>query len=86
MGSSSDRSISYMPKGWNSGGGIHCPLIAHFQTISRREGAVKHEFNTVMDILPTVLDLANIEHPGTTFRGRTVVPTSRKIVEEIFKR
>lgn len=26
-----------------------------------------------MDILPTVLDLAEIEHPGTQFRGRQVV-------------
>lgn len=26
-----------------------------------------------MDILPTILDLARVEHPGTRFRGREVV-------------
>ncbi|KAF7581763.1 Arylsulfatase [Clavispora lusitaniae] len=69
---------SYMHKGWNSEGGIRCPLIAHFPNHIKEKGAVKHEFNTVMDILPTVLDLAKIEHPGKTFRGRNVVPPRGK--------
>ena len=31
-------------------------------------------FATVMDILPTILDLASVPHPGTRFRDRDVVP------------
>ncbi|CAK7200868.1 hypothetical protein SEUCBS139899_003567 [Sporothrix eucalyptigena] len=44
-------------------------------------GVAKHDggdvtvaFATVMDILPTILDLAGIPHPGPTFRNREVVP------------
>lgn len=31
-----------------------------------------------MDILPTVLDLAGVEHPGTSFHGKTVEAMSGK--------
>lgn len=33
---------------------------------------------TIMDILPTVLDLAGIEHPGKKFRGRQIAPVRGK--------
>ncbi|KAI0015608.1 putative arylsulfatase [Xylariomycetidae sp. FL0641] len=35
-------------------------------------GRTTHEFTTVMDILPTLLDLAGTAHPGARFRGREV--------------
>ncbi|MGH8465572.1 MAG: arylsulfatase, partial [Pseudomonas sp.] len=31
-----------------------------------------HQFSTVMDITPTLLDLAGVRHPGTRWRGRDV--------------
>ncbi|MDX1562266.1 MAG: arylsulfatase [Gammaproteobacteria bacterium] len=31
-------------------------------------------FGTVMDVLPTALELAGTEHPGTTYRGEPVAP------------
>lgn len=37
------------------------------------EGKVSHDFTTVMDILPTLLDMAGISHPAPTFRGREAV-------------
>lgn len=63
---------AYMYKMWASEGGIRCPLIVHHPQLIGKPGEIRHGFNTVMDILPTVLDLAGIEHPGNTFRGRTV--------------
>lgn len=37
-----------------------------------------------MDILPTVLELANVSHPGTTFQGREVVtPRGKSWVEHL---
>ncbi|KAL9935897.1 hypothetical protein V8E36_005474 [Tilletia maclaganii] len=38
-------------------------------------GAVSHALTTVMDILPTILDLASIEHPHPhPFQGRSILP------------
>ena len=36
-------------------------------------GAITDAFTSVMDVLPTVLDLAGVSPPGNTFRGRDVV-------------
>lgn len=66
---------AYMYKMWASEGGIRCPLIIHHPNAipEKNRGNVKHGFATVMDILPTILDLAEVEHPGDEFRGRPVV-------------
>lgn len=65
---------AYMYKMWASEGGIRCPLIVHFPGLIKNDeqGNVKHEFTTVMDILPTILDIAGIAHPGEEFRDRKV--------------
>ncbi|KAF4979774.1 hypothetical protein FZEAL_4078 [Fusarium zealandicum] len=34
--------------------------------------AITHSFTSVMDAVPTVLELAGVQHPGTTFHGREV--------------
>jgi arylsulfatase len=45
---------------------------------------ISHSFTTVMDILPTILDLAQVQHPGTSFRGRqVVVPRGRSWVNHL---
>ncbi|OBJ49267.1 arylsulfatase [Mycobacterium sp. 1423905.2] len=38
----------------------------------QRQGEIGTAFTTVMDIAPTLLDLAGVAHPGTTYRGREV--------------
>ncbi|SJM88448.1 related to Arylsulfatase [Zygosaccharomyces bailii] len=64
----------YMYKMWATEGGINCPLILHYPKLNQKWTGSKiiEEFTTVMDILPTVLELANIPHPGTRFQGREV--------------
>ncbi|KAI9633387.1 alkaline-phosphatase-like protein [Dioszegia hungarica] len=62
---------SRMYKAWSTEGGIRCPSIIAYP--GSRNGSVTHEFTTVMDILPTVLDLAGVPHPGDEFRGRKVL-------------
>ncbi|CAH6723379.1 hypothetical protein CLIB1444_14S02740 [[Candida] jaroonii] len=71
---------SNMYKMWTTEGGIRCPLIIHHPNIIKEEsrGSVKHEFATVMDVLPTILDLAGVEHPGETFRGKKIAPVRGK--------
>ncbi|KAF5658621.1 arylsulfatase [Fusarium circinatum] len=60
-------------KGWSTEGGIRCPCLIHFPPLSSAPDTISHTFTTVMDILPTILDLAQVQHPGQTFRGREVV-------------
>lgn len=64
----------HMYKMWATEGGINCPLILNYPPLNKqqkKEGVVS-EFTTVMDILPTILDLAKIQHPGHIFHGRNV--------------
>jgi arylsulfatase A-like enzyme len=54
-------------------GGINVPAFVHFpgrvKAGSRSDAAA-----TVMDLLPTFLDLAGSQHPGATWRGQPVLP------------
>ncbi|CAG8366365.1 unnamed protein product [Penicillium salamii] len=60
-------------KGWVTEGGIRCPCVIRYPAFQAKPGAITTSFTTVMDILPTILDLAGVAHPGTHFRGREVV-------------
>ncbi|KAM3554334.1 hypothetical protein ARSEF4850_006504 [Beauveria asiatica] len=60
-------------KGWSTEGGIRCPCLVRFPPLRTAPNAISHAFTTVMDILPTVLELAQVQHPGASFRGRSVV-------------
>ncbi|PYI18059.1 putative arylsulfatase [Aspergillus violaceofuscus CBS 115571] len=60
-------------KSFTTEGGIRCPCIVRYPSMMNMEpGAITETFTTVMDVLPTVLDLAGLHHPGTYFRGREV--------------
>lgn len=37
-------------------------------------GSITNTFATVMDLTPTILDMAGVTHPAPTYRGRSVVP------------
>lgn len=60
-------------KSVSSEGGIRAPMIVSFP---RRftSGVTSSVFTSVMDITPTLLELAGIEHPGNHYRGREVHP------------
>lgn len=60
-------------KTWTTEGGIRCPCIIRYPPLARCSGSISHEFCTVMDIMPTVLELAGVPHPGQRFRDRDVV-------------
>lgn len=60
-------------KAWPTEGGIRCPCIVRYPGLNITPNAISHSFTTVMDILPTVLELSGVKHPGRTFRGRDVV-------------
>ncbi len=54
-------------------GGIHVPAFVHYP--ARVDGGTKSAIvATVVDLLPTFLDIAGAEHPGDRYRGREVLP------------
>ena len=56
-----------------SEGGIRAPMII---SLPRRftSGIISTAFTSVMDITPTLLELAGLEHPGNHYRGREIHP------------
>jgi arylsulfatase len=54
-------------------GGIRVPAFIH--GLGNCHGsAIADVFATVMDIAPTLLDLAGVTHPGARYKGREVAP------------
>ena len=63
---------SRMNKGYITQGGIRCPAIVRYPAVFQ-PGSISHEFTTVMDIYPTILQLAHVAQPSD-FQGRAIVP------------
>lgn len=60
-------------KGFASEGGVRVPAIIHYSKF-KRQGEISHEVVSVMDLMPTILELAGTSHPGARYQGRPVVP------------
>ncbi|KAJ2984955.1 hypothetical protein NUW58_g5794 [Xylaria curta] len=65
-------------KTWITEGGIRCPCLVRYPPLQAVGGSHTNSFTTVMDIVPTILDLAGAKHPHPQFRGRDVVPVRGK--------
>lgn len=64
-------------KGFATEGGTRSPtIIAHPGRI--KPGKMSSEFATILDLPATILELSKVEHPGTTYKGRTVYPQEGK--------
>ncbi|KAJ3891588.1 alkaline-phosphatase-like protein [Lentinula edodes] len=64
---------SRLYKMYSTEGGIKVPMILSYLPWTKaRGGEIVNAFATVMDIMPTILDLAGVQHPGKFFRGRDV--------------
>jgi len=50
---------------WNHEGGIATPLIVHWQNGIDKPGTFRHDLGHVVDIVPTLLDLASTSPPRT---------------------
>jgi arylsulfatase len=62
-------------KTWITEGGIRCPCIVRYPPLCK-PGTITNSFATVMDILPTIAEIAGapLPRPGELFRGRSTVP------------
>ncbi|KAI1338249.1 putative arylsulfatase [Xylariaceae sp. FL0016] len=66
-------------KMFTSEGGIKVPFVMRYPGLNKvAPGGVDHSFCTVMDIMPTVLDLCGIPNPGSSFRDKEVAPMAGK--------
>ena len=64
-------------KGWITEGGTRVPFLIRIPGVT----AAGTRTNTIaqhVDIAATVLDIAGVRHPGTSYRGRRIVPLQGK--------
>ena len=61
---------SRMYKLYTTEGGVRVPCISRYPKF---QPAIKDAFTTVMDIAPTLLEMAGVQHPAPTYQGREVV-------------
>lgn len=66
-------------KSFPSEGGIRTPALVYSST-GRFAPGKRRDVVTVMDIAPTILELAGVEHPGETWKGRDVLPLTGRSV------
>lgn len=63
---------SRLYKAYTTEGGVRVPCITRFPGFRNKD--IADTFSTVMDICPTILEMAGIQHPAPTYQGREVVP------------
>jgi len=66
-------------KAHTSEGGIRTPAFIHYAGFEKQK-QISHEFLTVMDLLPTLLDCLKIQHPENVYKGRSLVPLRGKSI------
>lgn len=62
-----------MYKKFTFGGGIRAPLVLHWPAGIAERGGFRSQFHHVIDLVPTVLELAGVEAPGI-YRGIEQLP------------
>lgn len=63
---------SRLVKGFTTEGGIRVPAFIHWPAAGRR--GISGVFSTAMDIAPTFLELAGLNHPAPVYKGREILP------------
>jgi arylsulfatase A-like enzyme len=70
--------VSALPFKWYKAfsyeGGVRVPAIFSFPKQIKPKNAFNGDLLTVLDIAPTFLEIANIQHPVTKFEGKTIYP------------
>ncbi|KIX98353.1 uncharacterized protein Z520_05654 [Fonsecaea multimorphosa CBS 102226] len=70
---------SRLYKAYTTEGGVRVPCVIRYPPIHKeRAGEITETFATVMDIAPTLLSLAGIQHPSPEWNGRQIVPMRGK--------
>ncbi len=71
-----------MHKGFPTEGGIRVPAFVHYKGFEQE--VVSNRFFNLQDIAPTILDVANVDHPAPMYKGRTVHAMTGQSLVPIF--
>lgn len=73
---------SRLYKAYTTEGGVRVPFLmkppSSFFDSAIERNSITHQFSTVMDLAPTILDMAGVKHPAPTYQGREIVPMRGK--------
>jgi arylsulfatase len=68
---------SRLYKAYTTEGGVRVPFLmkppSGFFDASLPRNSITHQFSTVMDLAPTILEMAGVTHPAPAYKGREVV-------------
>lgn len=70
-------------KTWVHEGGISTPLIVHWPAGIKARGELRHAPSHMIDIVPTILDVLNIEKP-TEWKGEKIPPAPGRSLAKTF--
>jgi arylsulfatase len=74
-----------MYKGFTAEGGIRSPLLVKLPGKMKNAGSINQSFLHIRDIMPTILDAADIDQPVKEFAGRAVQPIQGTSVLPLLK-
>ncbi len=74
---------SRLYKAFTAEGGIKAPLLVKLPGTMTNAGTMNHSFFHIRDIMPTILDVADVSHQEQ-FNGRKVIPMQGRSVLELF--
>lgn len=74
---------SRLYKTYTSQGGIRVVAFASGASLARRN-EIGDAFSTVMDVMPTLLDLAGATHPALEYQGRAIEPMMGRTLRPYF--
>ncbi|OQO04578.1 hypothetical protein B0A48_09500 [Cryoendolithus antarcticus] len=67
---------SRLYKAFTTEGGVRVPFLAKMPSqysSSVKPGSITNQFSTIMDLMPTILEMAGVKHPAPTYQNREVV-------------
>lgn len=72
-----------MFKAFTAEGGIRSPMLIKLPGVMPSAGNMNHSFLHIRDVMPTILDVSNIDPPGLQFDGREVNPMQGHSVKSV---
>ena len=70
--------VSSLPFKWYKSfateGGVRCPSFITYPKWEQNSNRINTDYISVMDLAPTILEFAGVQHPGEKYEGREIYP------------